>query len=105
MFDESKWKSALTYFDGFVSGLPPAPTDEDVFQYHSIIGLFENAGDADLSQFRISPERILTDESTTILLPRWRTRHPKKTSIDPRYFRQQVRRLVEHLRTSLNSIQ
>jgi len=58
MLDETKWKLALTQFAGFVSGLPGLPDEHDILQFHSIIELFEEAGETDLSQFKIAPDRI-----------------------------------------------
>ena len=104
MLDDAKWKLALTHFDGFVSDLPISPAEDDVSQYHKIIDLFEDAGEANLSQFRMSAEGVHRVVESTNTIPGWQTRHPKESSVDPHYFRQQVRRLVEHLKASLDFV-
>ncbi len=99
MLDETKWQSALAHFDAFLSELPRCPAEDDVLRYHDVIDGFEQAGETNLSQFRILPERL---SFATPPLPGWQTRHPQKSSVDPQYFHQQVRRLIEYLKASLD---
>jgi hypothetical protein len=103
MLDQTKWTLALTHFGGFVSGLPRLPDEHDILQFHSIIELFEKAGETDLSQFRIASDRINQATDSAGMTPRasWQARHPKKRSVDPQYFHGQVRKLMEHLKVTL----
>jgi len=104
MHRHMKWNIAATRLAGFCSGLSFAPNDDDISEFHDIIRLFEDAYGQDLSQFRIAPDRIskIRSEVGDSLNGRWQARHPVPV-IDYRYFRGQVRGLVDFLTNVLSS--
>ena len=58
MRDLMKWNIALARLSNFIEKFPSCPDEDHIFQYHEIIGLFEEAGGDLLSQFRITPDRL-----------------------------------------------
>jgi hypothetical protein len=61
-----KWNIALAHLSNFIERFPSCPDEDHIFQYHEIIGLFEEASGDALSQFRIGPDRLSprTDEAS-----------------------------------------
>ena len=55
MRDLMKWNIALARLSNFIEKFPSCPDEDHIFQYHEIIGLFEEASGDELSRFRISP--------------------------------------------------
>ena len=103
---ETQLNLAATRFAAFVSNLPVSPDELDVFEYHDIIKLFEEACRQDLSQFRIAPDRVepAADRTTMASIAgTWQTPHPKKNCIEVVYFRSQVRALITCLMAVLGS--
>jgi len=103
---ETQLNIAVTRFAAFVSNLPVSPDELDVFEYHDIIKLFEEACRQDLSQFRIAPDRVepAADRTTMASIAgTWQTPHPKKNCIEVVYFRSQVRALITCLMAVLGS--
>ncbi len=82
--------------------MPLAPDEDDIAEYHDIVKLFEDAHGRDLSRFRIALDRVLP---STIASPqgRWQTRHPTHKVVEYRYFRGQLRGLIDFLVTVINS--
>jgi hypothetical protein len=106
IYNQTKLNIAVTRFAGFVSHLPLSPNEDDIIEYHDIITLFAEACGQDLSQFRIAPDRVKPEEDTTRMASfagRWKTRHPKKNSVEFAYFRGQVRGLIDYVKTNLVS--
>jgi hypothetical protein len=106
MHNQTKWNIAIIRFAAFCSHMPLAPDEDDISEYHDIIKLFEDAYQHDLSQFRIALEPISEERSNpalTSLQGRWQTRHPSTNVVENRYFRGQVRGLVDFLTTVLAS--
>ena len=68
MRDLMKWNIALARLSNFIEKFPSCPDKDHMFQYHEIIGLFEEASGDELSRFRITPDglspRINGDLST-----------------------------------------
>ena len=58
MRDLMKWNIALAHLSNFIERFPSCPDEDHIFQYHEIIGLFEEASGDGLSQFRIGPDRL-----------------------------------------------
>ena len=58
MRDLLKWNIALARLCNFIERFPPSPDEDHIFQYHEIIGLFEEASGDVLSRFRITPDRL-----------------------------------------------
>jgi hypothetical protein len=58
MRDLMKWNIALARLSNFIEKFPSCPDEDHMFQYHEIIGPFEEAGGDRLSQFRITPDRL-----------------------------------------------
>jgi len=104
MHNQTEWNIAVTRFAAFCSDIPLAPTEDDISTYHDIIKLFEDAYEHELSQFRIAPDRISKTRTETVasLQGRWQTRHPLIV-VEYRYFRGQVRGLVDSVTSVLNS--
>ncbi|MGB7434877.1 MAG: hypothetical protein WBR26_10295 [Candidatus Acidiferrum sp.] len=104
MHNQTEWNVAVTQFAAFCSHIPLTPTEDDISEYHGIIKLFEDAYEHDLSQFRIAPDRILQTETETgdSLQGRWQTRQPVPI-VEYRYFRGQLRGLVDFLTGVLSS--
>jgi hypothetical protein len=61
MGDSTKWTIAFSHFTDFVQNLPALLDEDDVEQYHYIIGLFENALETDLSRFKVENDRCCSD--------------------------------------------
>lgn len=104
MHRHMKWNIAATRLAGFCSELSFAPNDDDISEFHEVIGLFEDACGQDLSRFKIAPDQVSktrTEVSGSVNY-RWQTRHPVSV-VDYRYFRRQVRGLVDFLTNVLNS--
>jgi hypothetical protein len=104
MDDQMKLNVAVTRFALFVHNLPLSPDEDDILEYHDIIGLFEQAFGLDLSQFRIAPERIPSAPDRTVIGSfggSWQTRHRRRNCIEHAYFRGQVRGLIACLITAL----
>jgi hypothetical protein len=57
MRDLMKWNIALARLSNFIEKFPSRPDEDHMFQYHEIIGLFEEASGDELSRFRITPDR------------------------------------------------
>jgi hypothetical protein len=71
-----KWNIALARLSNFIEKFPSCPDEDHMFQYHEIIGLFEEASGDELSRFRITPDRLsprTNDASSTLWqsLYRW----------------------------------
>jgi hypothetical protein len=102
MDDQTKWNIAVARFAAFCSNMPLSPNDDDVWEYHDIIALFEDAYGHNLSQFKIAADHMkLTSDNTmtTPLRGRWQTPHAQNGVVEYGYFRGQVRRLVDFLMT------
>ena len=67
---ETQLNLAATRFAAFVSNLPLSPDELDVFEYHDIIKLFEEACRQDLSQFRIALDRVKPAADRTTMVRR-----------------------------------
>jgi hypothetical protein len=105
MDDQTKLNLAVTRFAAFASNLPLSPDEDDILEYHDIIGLFEEACRQDLSQFRIAPGRIQPEADRATIASVggcWQTRHHKKNCVECGYFRGQVRGLISCLMTVLH---
>jgi hypothetical protein len=102
MHNQTEWNIAVTRFAAFCADIPLAPTEDDVSAYHDIVKLFEDACERDLSQFRIAPDRLSKTKTEALdsLRGRWQTRHPLVV-VEYRYFRGQVRGLVDFLMSAL----
>jgi hypothetical protein len=58
MQNNQKWSLAFALLRGFGGNLPAVPTEDDVAQYHSILESLQEAGELDLTPFRIDPARV-----------------------------------------------
>jgi hypothetical protein len=103
MSNKMKLNVAVTRFAAFVSGLPLSPDELDVLEYHSIIKLFEEACGQDLSQFRIAPDRMKSEDAQTTREPSWRAPRRRESCIEFTYFRGQIRGLIACLMDALSS--
>jgi hypothetical protein len=106
MDDQTKLNLAVTRFAAFVSNLPLSPDEDDILEYHDIIGLFEEACRQDLSHFRVAPRRVQPEADGTAVGPfggSWQTGHHKKNLVEYAYFRGQVRGLIACLMTVLDN--
>jgi hypothetical protein len=104
MHNQTEWNIAVTRFAAFCSDIPLAPTEDDISEYHNIIKLFEDAYEHDLSVFRIPLNRISNTrtETTASLRGRWQTRQLVPI-VEYRYFRGQVRGLLDFIASVLSS--
>ena len=50
MRDQGKWSAAIARFASFIADFPKSPNENNVFQYHDIIKIFEEACGQDVSQ-------------------------------------------------------
>jgi hypothetical protein len=105
MHNQTEWNIAVTRLAAFCSDIPLAPTEDDISAYHDIVKLFEDAYEHNLSQFRIASDRISKEARSDVgdlVKGRWQTRHPLIV-VEYRYFRSQVRGLVDFVTSVLNS--
>ena len=58
MKDEKRWNLGLSKLHGFEENLPASIDEECVNHYHAIVAILEEASGEDLSQFKISPDRV-----------------------------------------------
>ena len=104
MYNDPNWNLAVVRFAAFCSDIPLAPNEDDISEYHNIVRLFEESCGQDLSRFRIAPNRMskVRNEAVNSVRGRWQTRRLIPL-VEYRYFRGQVRGLVDFLMTVLNS--
>jgi hypothetical protein len=94
-----KWNIALARLSNFIEGFPSCPDEDHMFQYHEIIGLFEEASGDVLSQFRITPDRLsprINDASRSC----WRSVCRWK-NIEYAYFSYQIGGLISYATNKL----
>jgi hypothetical protein len=104
MHNQTNWNIAVTRFAAFCSGLPLSPDEYDVSQYHDIIKLFEDACGQDLSKFKIASDRIRPATYSTAMASGWggkQAQYHGRNSVDFRYFRGQVRGLIDYMMSVL----
>ena len=99
MRDPMKWNIALARLSNFIEKFPSRPDEDHMFQYHEIIGLFEEASGDVLSQFRITPNRLsprINDASRSCWqsLCRWE-------NIEYAYFSHQIGGLIGYATNKL----
>ena len=99
MRDLMKWNIALARLSNFIEKFPPCPDEDHMFQYHEIIGLFEEASGDELSRFRITPDRLsprINDASSTLWqsLCRWEI-------VEYAYFSHQIGGLIGYATNKL----
>ena len=94
MSDSEKWDIAFSHFTHFVQNLPVMLDEDDVEQYHDIVGLFEDALRAELSRFKIPADRIKRPVQNPA--PCWQTRLPAR--VDRSYFVGQVWDFAQYLK-------
>lgn len=99
MRDLMKWNIALARLSNFIEKFPSCPDEDHMFQYHEIIGLFEEASGDELSRFRIAPDRLsprINDASSTLWqsLCRWEI-------VEYAYFSHQIGRLIGYATNKL----
>jgi hypothetical protein len=93
MRDQNKWDIAIGRFAVFVSNLHGSPSDDQISQYHNIIGLLQEACGHDLSQFKIVPARVRVRAAP----------HDKRATTESAYFRGQLKALIDYVKTNLVS--
>jgi hypothetical protein len=76
------------------------PNENNVFQYHDIIKIFEEACGQDLSQFRIAPDRVNSRVDSKIR-GHWQTPFAASTFVEYTYFCSQVHGLMGYVKTAL----
>jgi hypothetical protein len=97
MNDETKWIIAFSHLADFAQNFPVVLDEGDVERYHYIIGLLENALDADLSQFKAREDRIKHPIQNPV--SGWQTKHPGR--VERAYFVGQVWGLAQYLKSRL----
>jgi hypothetical protein len=97
--DDGKCSAVVARLVSLVADLPQVPSQNNVFQYHEIIEILEEACGQDLSQFRIAPHRLNSRVRTNS--SHWQTRFAPQTSVDHTYFCSQVHGLVGYIKGAI----
>lgn len=99
MKDSRTWTVAFSHFCDFVQNLPVLLDEGDVEQYHYIIGLFEQALDADLSRFKVTDEQIKRPIQNPVFC--WQAKLPGR--VERTHFVAQIWNFTRYLESNLHT--
>lgn len=99
--DPTKWNLALARLSGFMQSVREPYDDEKVQQYQDILGLLEEASLADLSSFRVPPDklkpRIIGARRASYSGQPGHIQYSAHKDCDPEFFRSQLFGLANYL--------